>query len=724
MLSHQAATRQTKKSKSSAPIFCDTRIQYLKGVGPHLATVFERRGVYTVGDLLEHFPRAYEDRRVVSSVAELKPQQMVCFKASVLQVKQPSFRARRMYGPRIYELIVGDDTGQVVCKFFRPPYKGYFNQFEPGAEVRVAGKVQLYRGRLELHHPEVQILGPDNNKAVEAEEAEFDGQLVPIYMESPGLKPVKIRRLVDLAFRKVQDVHDVLPTSLRHELQLMPRREALLDVHKPQPQLSKEYLNFTAPSQRRLIFEEFFLMEFYLALKKNNFQRATAPAMSVPTEGALSCAGQLPFELTGAQKKVFSQICQDLQQPHPMHRLVQGDVGSGKTVLAFLSAALVAHNGFQTALMAPTEILAEQHFLNAQKFFQNTSVRVAWLTGKTKVAERRRVCEQLAAGEVQFVVGTHALITDTVQFQNLALVVVDEQHRFGVEQRNSLKKSGHPHFLVMTATPIPRTLAMTAYGDLDVSILDELPPGRRPIVTRKVFDKKKDKVFDFLHDQVQRGRQAYIVYPLIEESEKIDLQNACTEYEKLKKLFPQFNIQLLHGRMSSDEKQHIMNEFRAGRVQVLVSTTVVEVGVDVPNANLMIVAHAERFGLSQLHQLRGRVGRPLKDVQVAPQAYCVLLLGPAVSREAVQRIDVMVQHSDGFKVAEHDLQLRGPGEFFGTKQSGLAEFKLAHLVRDAKVLVQARQAAFDLVRRDPQLERVEHTGLREHYLKQKNNYMA
>lgn len=395
-----------------------------------------------------------------------------------------------------------------------------------------------------------------------------------------------------------------------------------------------------------------------------------------------------------------------------MHRLVQGDVGSGKTLVAFMAAALAAQNGFQTALMAPTEILAEQHFRNATKLFEPIGIRVGILTGSMKQAERSRVLSELKSGEIQIIVGTHALIEDEVEFANLGLSIIDEQHRFGVHQRSRLKRKGRsPHFLVMTATPIPRTLAMTVYGDLDVSVIDEMPPGRTPVQTRVGYESVRPKMMTFLKEQLARGRQAYVVYPLVEESEKIDLKDAVSAAQDLATALPGFTVALLHGKMKSDEKDAVMDRFRSGEAHVLVSTTVIEVGVDVPNATVMIVEHTERFGLSQLHQLRGRVGRG------SHKSFCILMLGRAVSEEAKTRAQIMEKTTDGFKVAEADLEIRGPGEFMGTRQSGLPGFKMANLVRDVLILQDAREAAFEALERDPRLERSEHAWLRAELLK-------
>ena len=640
----------------------ETHIQYLKGVGPKLGEVLRRRGVATVGELLEWYPRAYEDRRSARNISSLEPGQIVSLEALVVNVRSlPMGRSRR----KIYEVILGDGSGRVACKFFRVPYKGYFERFQAHQKVRVSGKVTHYRGRIEFHHPDLHAIG---------EEDSVEDELLPLYTETEGLSPTKLRKLVATAIEeliaKPKEFPEVFPDWLMETYNLIPRSEALRLIHNPPAELSQLYLDFKSPAQRRLIFEEFFWLELYMALQKAGLRKDTAPPIA--TFGlARKLQDSLPFQLTKAQSRVLEEIQADLKRPFPMHRLVQGDVGSGKTMVALLSACAVIESGFQAAFMAPTEILAEQHFKNAKAFLEPFQIRVELLVSALPAAKHREIHERLKNGDIDLLIGTHALIEDKVNFKNLGLAIVDEQHRFGVDQRHRLKKNSSPHFLVMTATPIPRTLAMTVYGDLDVSVIDELPPGRTPIVTRVAFASKRNQVFDFMKDQITKGRQAYVIYPLVAESEKIDLKDALSEFERLKNLYPDVRFGLLHGKMKAQEKDEVMASFRANEFQVLVSTTVVEVGVDVPNSTLMIIEHAERFGLSQLHQLRGRVGRGQH------KSYCVLLMGYAVSQESIDRARVIESTSDGFKIAEADLEIRGPGEFLGRRQSGLPGFKLA-----------------------------------------------
>jgi ATP-dependent DNA helicase RecG len=568
------------------------------------------------------------------------------------------------------------------------PYKGYFERFQPFQEVRVIGKPSVYRGALEFHHPDIHPVKP---------EEEITNALIPIYVEIEGLTSPKIARLVKSVLQ--EPIPEFMPRNMLEKYGLMNLNQAIREVHEPPVDQGDLFLKFESMAQKRIIFDEFFLMEFHLARKRQHLEREKSLAIVSKGKLAESLKNSLEFQLTGAQERSYAEIIKDLKLSHPMHRLVQGDVGSGKTLVAFMAAAYAAEAGVQTALMVPTEILAEQHFATAEKRLHPLGIRVGLLTGQTKAKEREKILSEMAEGRIHLLIGTHALIQDDVEFKKLGLVIIDEQHRFGVEQRNKLRAKGlSPHFLVMTATPIPRTLAMTVYGDLDISVIDEMPKGRIPIVTRKTYQSKRPAVMQFIRDHMKQGRQAYIVYPLIEESESMDLRNALEEYERVKKEFPEFQVGLLHGRMKPAEKDEVMDRFRRNEIQILVSTTVIEVGVDVPNANIMLIEHAERFGLSQLHQLRGRVGRGNY------KSYCVLMLGYALSEEGVRRAEIMESTIDGFKIAEADLEMRGPGEFMGTRQSGLPGFKMANLVRDVKILMLARDAAFELAQQDPQLK--------------------
>jgi ATP-dependent DNA helicase RecG len=685
-------------AQSHSNLKLDTPVQYVKGVGPKLAQTFAKREIYTLKDLLEYYPRAYEDRRAARNIASLQEGETVSLKARLGAIQ--SFRLGKS-NKRAYDVILEDDSGRIRAKFFRIPFQGYFDRFQNGQWVRVVGKVGTYRGVLEFHHPDLRDIESDE---------ENQDELVPIYPEIDTLTSAKIRRVILNVLEAMTSPSDVLqdhlPQKVISRLNLVSREQAVRMVHQPPRDASREFLDLKSPAHRRLIFDEFFELELYLAQKRQGLTLETAPALQDKTNLIDRLIASLPFQLTSGQKQAFEEIKSDLLKPHPMHRLVQGDVGSGKTLVAFLAASLAAENGLQTALMVPTEILAEQHFKNATRWLEPLGLRVGLLTGSSRSKEREQLLGGVMAGHVHLLIGTHALIQDDVDFHNLGLVIVDEQHRFGVHQRERLKAKGlSPHFLVMTATPIPRTLAMTVYGDLEVSTIRERPAGRQPIQTRVVYQSKKNQVLDFLKAQLVKGRQAYVVYPLVEESEKMDLKNAVSEFESLKQILPEYQLGLLHGRMKQEEKDHIMDEFRANKIQVLVSTTVIEVGVDVPNANLIVVEHAERFGLSQLHQLRGRVGRG------EHKSFCVLVLGHAVSPESYERVQFMEKTDDGFQVAEFDLEIRGPGELLGSRQSGLPGFKLANLVRDAEILTQARQAAFEIVSQDHNLSRSDHQSL-------------
>ncbi len=674
-----------------------TPIQFLKGVGPHFAEVLRSRGIETVGDLLEWYPRAYEDRRVARSISDLRPGEIVSISLNVVRVSSVQLGKSKR---RMYDVVLKDHTGTINAKYFRVPYRGYFERFQPGMRVRVVGKVTLYRNRVEFHHPDLR----DDDALEVATDC-----LIPIYTETEGITLQKIRGIILSALEKVKgNVPERLPQSLLKKYELSGLYESLKALHDPPKDADAEFTRGRSVFHKRIIFEELFWLELLLANKRALVKVESAHELRGGVEKVQDIIKSFTYELTNAQKRVIGEILTDLHQPHPMHRLIQGDVGSGKTVVALLACAYAIRNGFQSAIMVPTEILSEQHFKNAKSLLEPFGIRIGLLTGSLTAKEKKDVVSKLKNGEIDLVVGTHALIQEGVEFQKLGFVVVDEQHRFGVHQRQDLKQKGVlPHFLLMTATPIPRTLAMTVYGDLDVSIIDEMPPGRTPVVTRVVYPNKEILVYQFIREQIEKGRQAYVVYPLVEESEKIDLKNAVDEFEKLKNIFPKFKLGLLHGRMKPDEKEHVMNEFRANKTQLLVSTTVIEVGVDVPNATIILIEHAERFGLSQLHQLRGRVGRG--DFK----SYCILKHGHAVSDESRARSEIMAETSDGFKIAEADLEMRGPGQFLGARQSGLTGFKMANLVRDIDILHQAREAAFAIVKEDPQFKLPEHKILHE-----------
>lgn len=678
------------KDKSAKPeLAFTTLIQYIKGVGPKLAELFNKRNIFTVEDLLRYYPRIYEDRRSNRLISQLEPNQLVSLRLSIKSTR--SMMLGRS-GRKMYEVLLADQSGQISCKFFRVPYKGYFERFKPHTIIQVIGKPIIYRGKLEFHHPELKDVNLDENPT---------DQLIPIYTEIENITTAKIRNLIQLVLQELPATAwtESLPQQILSDYSLLSLRQAFFDIHCPTSDMSQSLMDFRSPAQYRFIFEEFFLFELLMAESHFNFKLSNQALIHQCNEQFwLELKPKLPFELTGAQQRVLEEIFADLQIAQPMNRLIQGDVGSGKTMVAFIAALLAHKNGHQVALMAPTEILAEQHFKNAISFFKQFSIPVYLLTGSTTASDRSELLEKLQQNQPALLIGTHALIEDPVKFNSLSLVIIDEQHRFGVKQRARLKQKGlDPHFLIMTATPIPRTLALTVYGDLDVSVIDELPKGRSPIVTKVSSESKRSALYQFILEQLQQGRQAYFVYPLIEESEKIELKNATEEHQKLVVQFAKFNVGLLHGRMKPAEKEQVMQSFRNQEFHILVSTTVIEVGVDVPNATIMVIEHAERFGLSQLHQLRGRVGRG------SHKSYCVLMPGYALSEDGKHRLSVMESTTDGFKVSEADLALRGPGEFLGAKQSGDMGFILANLNRDAEILVQARELAFKLIKQDPNL---------------------
>ena len=679
----------------------DSDLQYVRGIGPALASLFGRNGYRSVGDFIKNYPRAFEDQRAARLLATLQDGDIVSVKAYVVSVANYNMGKSSR---KIYDVLIKDSSGQMRCKFFRVPYRGYFERFQPGTEIRVVGKVTNYRGRLEFHHPDLKDIEPDE---------EIKDALIPIYIEHEGMSSAKIQKMIQNLFLQLKlGITEKFPNHVMEKYNLISGEQAMYEIHHPNMLEANLYNEFKSSAHRRIIFEEFFWLELYLASKKSNLKKEKGIIIKNNSEFSNQLTKNLSFELTQAQIKAYQEIKDDFRLGRPMNRLVQGDVGSGKTLVAFLSVLSTFESGYQSCLMAPTEILAEQHFRNAQKQLAPMGLITGMLTGKTKPKERKELIEKLISGEIHFLIGTHALIEDWVQFKNLALVVIDEQHRFGVAQRSLLKNKGYnPHFLIMTATPIPRTLAMTVYGDLDVSIINEMPKGRSPIQTRVIQESKRNSAVLFMNEQILKGRQAYFVYPLVEESEKIDLKNATDEFEKLKNQFPAVRFGLLHGKMKSVEKDEIMQKFRGHEIEVLVSTTVIEVGVDVPNANIMIIEHAERFGLSQLHQLRGRVGRG------EHKSFCVMIMGYAVNADTKARVEFMEKTNDGFKVAEYDLEIRGPGEFMGSKQSGLPGFKMANLVRDFELLKAARDSAFEILKIDPDLKKIEHALIREELLK-------
>jgi ATP-dependent DNA helicase RecG len=676
-----------------------TPVQYVKGIGPRLAEIVATKGIATVGDLLNYLPFRYEDRLNPRGIAELRAGEM----ATVIGEVRNSglFRTRKM---PIFQLTVGQGRSKLRCLWFHGAYLR--DKFKPGHLIALYGKVEQDQrsGELQIVQPQFEMLGDAggndaDNKAATSLEV---GRIVPIY-ESAGQGRVTarwFRRVIRTAFDDLTpDLAETIPAAVRDRLALVSPREALWKVHWPEAGESLADLQSSrTPAHIRLIFEELFFIELGLELKRRQQKTQTGIAFRLDDRVRQAIKKILPFHPTAAQKRVLKEIADDMQKPYPMRRLLQGDVGSGKTIIGFQAAIIAIENGCQVALMAPTEILAQQHYFSARRILENAGYRIVLLTGSLEADRKREIRRHIAQGDAQLVIGTHALLEEKVEFAKPGLVIVDEQHRFGVLQRLKLmKKSGEgsddknpaePDVLVMTATPIPRTLALTLYGDLDLSVLDELPPGRAPIVTRRITDDRSSEVWDFVRKQVAKGHQAYVVYPVIAENEETELKAAINMYRELSgKVFVDLKVGLLHGRLDSELKDQVMRMFQKGELQILVATTVIEVGVDVPNATVMVIEHAERFGLAQLHQLRGRIGRG------AAKSYCILMTGGKVTEEGERRLDAMVRTNDGFQIAELDLELRGPGEFFGTRQAGMPSFRVANLIRDRKLLELAKREA-------------------------------
>jgi ATP-dependent DNA helicase RecG len=697
----------TSDEKAAEPDAQSVDVQFVKGVGPKVAQVLWQLNIHTVEDLLRHYPRKHLDFQNRLRICDLKPGEEVTVMGTIRSVS--AFQSRRG-NLSILTIVVSDGTGSVsVTRFIGGKSNKYLldrykEQFPKGSQVIASGIVERdqHGRRFTLKNCELELLGYaiEDEQDVQADltshQSVHTGRLVPVYPLTEGLSLRHLRTIIYNALQSHgHSLSDILPEDLRQRLHLLDLKTAVTTIHFPErPEEIEE-------ARRRLVFDELFAVQLQMALRRHKFdQNETALSLEMKPSGLVECLRKsLPFTLTNAQERVFAEIARDLSSAKPLHRLVQGDVGSGKTVVALMAALVAVDNGYQAVVMAPTEILAEQHYRQFQRLVTPLGLTCAVVLGKQGLKERRQIRQGILSGQVHITVGTHALLEDDVEFANLGLIVIDEQHRFGVKQRARLKaKSLSPELLTMTATPIPRTLALTMHGDLDVSEIDELPPGRKPVKTQIVTGDKKE-LWQFLGKQIAEGRQAYIVFPLIEESETLSARAATQEFEKLnEKVFPELRIGLMHGKLKQAEKDEVMDDFRAGKYDILVCTTVIEVGVDVANASVMVIENSDRFGLAQLHQLRGRVGRG------GDQSYCYLCTDNR-SFATRQRLAILTETNDGFVIAEKDLEIRGPGEFLGYRQSGLPDLVLADLVKDTKILEQARQAAIDLVKVDPELKR-------------------
>jgi ATP-dependent DNA helicase RecG len=669
-----------KASKSSPRITIDTPVQYVKGIGPARARLLEKLGMKTIHDMLFFFPWRYEDRKNISKICDLRFGQNGTVVGEVVSAGIITTPRKRM---KIFELTVSDGSGSLKSKWFNQPYlKKYFKK---GRRVILNGTVKgnPYAGMgIEMENPDFELIESEDTPV-------HTSRIVPVYRATEGISPKQLRTLMFNAVHACSYLlEEYLPEGIIKRNNLQPLQWSVREAHFPEEIRDVYSLNQgTSPAHRRLAFDEFFLLELGLALMKKREKAEKGIGFRDSTMLVNAFLKGLNFELTDAQKRVLDQIRLDMKSSLPMNRLVHGDVGCGKTAVALVSMLIAVENGYQACLMAPTELLAEQHFINIHGMVEALGLNVVLLTSST----RNRPVEDIAGGTAQIIIGTHALIQEGVTFKNLGLAVIDEQHRFGVVQRAALRQKGfNPDILIMTATPIPRTLAMTLYGDLDISVIDELPKGRRPVITKVFFPSQKDGIYTSIRSELSKGRQIYIVYPLIEESEKLDLKSAIEGYEAFTKIFPGRKSGLVHGRMHHSERERVMARFKAGEIDILVTTTVIEVGIDVPNASLMLIVHAERFGLAQLHQLRGRIGRGGYD------SYCLLMAYPPFSEEAGRRLKAMESTGDGFRIAEEDLSIRGPGDFFGTRQSGMPGLQIANIVRDIGVLEKARKEAFTL----------------------------
>jgi len=664
-----------------------TPLTSVRGVGPKVAEKLARKGLTTLHDALSFLPIRHEDRSKIFPISQLRANEFSTFRGTVLSIAVKEYSRRK-----VLEATVSDGAGRLTLKWFKGNFSWLQKTFQVGAAVSGAGTIKFFRGSREVHHPDLEIVTDDAPDEVLQ-------KVVPVYSEVEYLHAKGLRKIIKEAVKTaLPSVVDLIPAEFREKLGLPPIAEAYWRIHFP-PDGGPGLQQKIDHARKAIVLEEFFFLQLGLLLRHENQGPGAGISFRPDFTLVKALLASLPFEITSAQRRVLGEIRRDMESPRPMMRLLQGDVGSGKTLVALISALMAVESGCQAAIMAPTEILAEQHFSTLGRMCSGLPVEISLLTGSTSQTKREEILSRLALGNIHLIVGTHALIQEGVEFNRLGLAVVDEQHRFGVLQRaNLVRKGENPDLLVMTATPIPRSLSMTVYGDLDLSVIDELPPGRTPIATKLVRENDCQKVYDFVRAQVLEGRQAYVVYPLVEESEALELRDATSMFERFsKEIFPDLTVGLVHGKMRPAEKDLIMNDFSAGKTQLLVSTTVIEVGIDVPNATIMVIEHAERFGLAQLHQLRGRVGRGVH------RSYCVMICGFAISADGWERLKIMRNTNDGFRIAEEDLKIRGPGDYLGARQSGLPDFRVGNILRDGPLLEKARELAKTVLNEDPEL---------------------
>ena len=678
-------------------------ISKIKGVGSQRTQIFNEFGIQCIKDILYYFPRRYLDRTILSSISDLKKGNNVTLIAQV-----ETFGEKRIRRGKMFQVIVSDGTGLLTLNWFNG-VRYVKNQFKVGDKIAINGKVEWYNG-FSITHPEFERLMDD-------EDPIQTGAVIPVYpltqdLRTAGLNQRSIRKILKNILSELETIPEIMPESILRENDLISLDQALRNIH-----FSNDLTELRSAT-KRLKFDEHFFLQMLLALRKNTTLALSSKRLIDVGPYFRPISETLDFELTKAQKKVIQDVHLDMKNDHPMNRLVQGDVGCGKTIVAILISSIAVGNNVQVAIMAPTEILARQHFHTFKEQLNKVNITCALLIGKMRKSDRDKVISGLKMGKISIVVGTHALIQKDVAFHELGLVIIDEQHRFGVNQRSSLLEKGeNPHSMSMTATPIPRTLAITYHGDMDISIIDELPLNRIPIITKIVEPQRLNKVYKFMRDEVSKGRQCIVVYPLVEESEKLDLSAAVEAYDELSKIqFSNLNVGLVHGKMKAEEKDDIIKNFENNKIHILVSTTVIEVGIDIPNATVMLVEHAERFGLTQLHQLRGRVGRGIN------KSYCILVRRN-ITDTSKNRLSVMEKTNDGFIIADEDLKLRGPGEFFGLRQSGFFQFKIADMVQDGSLLRQARSSAFDLIVQDQNLTNDSNKRLREWFISDYNQYL-